>query len=74
MDVKITVEVDGKVVEQQIQQVAGTLEQMEEAIDTMTRQVACAALQASIDAVAPPRPPFRKREGNSGTRATRRER
>ena len=74
MDVKITVEVDGKVVQQQVQPVDGTLEQMEETIDGTTRQIACTALQASVEAVAAPRPLFRKREANSGTRATKRGR
>jgi hypothetical protein len=74
MDVKITVEVDGRVVRQDVKQVSGTLEQMEEAIDALTRQVACAALQASVDAVAPPRPLFRKTAENCATRATKRER
>jgi len=71
MDVKITVEVDGRVVRQDVKQVSGTLEQMEEAIDAMTRQVACSALQSSIDAVALPRPLFRKTAENCATRATK---
>jgi hypothetical protein len=71
MDVKITVEVDGRVVQQDVKQVSGTLEQMEEAIDAMTRQAACSALQASIDAVPGPRPLFRKRAENCATKATR---
>jgi len=74
MDVKITVEVDGRVVQQDVRQVSGTLEQMEEAIDAMTRQVACSALQASVEAVSPPRPLFRKRAENCATKATRHER
>ena len=49
MDVKITVEVDGQLVEQHIEQVDGTLEDMEETIDAMSRRVACSALQASVD-------------------------
>jgi len=74
MDVKITVEVDGRVVQQDVRQVSGTLEQMEEAIDAMTRQVACSALQASVDAVPAPRPLFRNRAENCATKATRRGR
>ena len=74
MDVKITVEVDGRVVRQDVKQVSGTLEQMEEAIDALTRQAACTGLQASVDAVAPPRPLFRKPAEPCVTRATKRER
>ena len=71
MDVKITVEVDGRVVRQDVKQVSGTLEQMEEAIDALTRQAACAALQGSVDAVAPPRPLFRKTAEPCATKATK---
>ena len=72
--VEITVKVNGQVVKQQAEQVDGTLEQMEEKIDAMSRELAAAALQASVDAVAPPRPLFRRTEGNCGTKATRAER
>jgi hypothetical protein len=44
--VKITVEVDGEVVEQVVEQVDGTLEQMEDRIDALTRQLAAKTLQA----------------------------
>jgi hypothetical protein len=71
MQVEITVTVNGQVVREQAQQVEGTLEQMEEAIDAMTRRVACAALQASVEAVAPPRPLFRKTAANSATKGTK---
>ena len=74
MQVEITVKVNGQVVREHIEQVTGTLEDMEEKIDAMTRQVAGAALQASVDAVIPPRPLFRKREENSATRDTKRGR
>ena len=74
MQVEITVKVNGQVVREHIEQVTGTLEDMEEKIDAMTRQVAGAALQASVDAVTPPRPLFRKREENSATKDTRRGR
>jgi hypothetical protein len=69
MDVKITVEVDGRVVQENVRQVSGTLEQMEEAIDAMTREAAGSALQASVDAVSPPRPLFRKRAEHYATKA-----
>ena len=71
MEVEITVKIDGQVVRQQVEQVSGTLEAMEETIDTMSRQVACAALQASVDAVTPQRPLFRKRAASSGTKDTK---
>jgi len=71
--VRITVEVDGEVVEQVVEQVGGTLEEREEKIDALTRQLAAKTLQASIDHAAAPRPLFRHRAENSGTKDTRRE-
>lgn len=71
MRVEITVKVNGQVVREHVEQVSGTLEDMEEKIDAMSRQVAGAALQASVDAVTAPRPLFRKTEENSVTRATK---
>ena len=55
--VKITVEVDGEVVEQVVEEVDGTLAQMEDKIDAMTRHLAARTLQASVDRVAAPRHP-----------------
>ena len=72
--VKITVEVDGEVVEQVVEQVDGTLEQMEDKIDAMTRQLAAKTLQASVDRVAVPRPLFRHRVEISDTKDSKRER
>ena len=72
--VKITVEVDGEVVEQVVEQVDGTLEQMEEKIDALTRQLAAKTLQASVDRVAVPRPLFRHRVESSDTKDSKRER
>lgn len=74
MQVEITVRINGEVVREHVEQVSGTLEDMEETIDTMSRLVAGAALQASVNAVTPPRPLFRKREANSATRDTKRGR
>ena len=74
MRVEITVTVDGQMVRAHAEEVSGTLESMEETIDALSRQVACSALQASVEAVAPPRPLFPKTAGNSGTRDTRRGR
>lgn len=64
MDVKITVEVGGKRIRQHVEVVDGTLEQMEETIHALTQRVAADALQASVDAVAAPRPLFRKPAGS----------
>jgi len=72
--VKITVEVDGEVVNQVVEQVDGTLEQMEEKIDALTRQLAAKTLQASVERVAVPRPLFLREGVNSGTKGSRRER
>lgn len=72
--VEITVKVNGQVVKQQVEQVDGTLEDMEEKIDAMSRNLAAAALQASVEAVTPPRPLFRRRAESCGTKDTRRER
>lgn len=71
MQIEITVKVNGQVVREHVEQVSGTLEDMEEKIDAMSRQVAGAALQASVDAATPPRPLFRKTEENSATKDTR---
>ena len=48
--VEITVKVNSQVVKQQVKQVDGTLEQMEEKINAMSRESAAAALQASVEA------------------------
>ena len=73
-NVKITVEVDGQVVEQVVEQVGGTLEQMEEKIDAMARQLAAKTLQASVDRVAVPRPLFLRREERCDTKGSKRAR
>jgi len=72
--VKITVEVNGKLVEQVVELVDGTLEEREEKIDALTRQVAARTLQASVDQVAVPRPLFRRRAGTTDTKGSRRGR
>ena len=72
--VKITVEVDGEVVEQVVEQVEGTLEQMGEKIEAMTRQLAAKTLQASVDRVTVPRPLFRRRGESSDTKGSKQER
>ena len=68
MKVEITVKVDGQLVKKHMEQVEGTLEQMEEKIDSLSREVACETLQASVNAVVQPRPLFRPRVGRCGTR------
>ena len=72
MKVEITVKVDGREVTQHVEQVGGTLEEMEETIVTLSRAVAGKTLQASVDAVETPRPLFRQAEGDSVTEATKR--
>jgi len=64
MQVEVTVKVDGRLVQTHLEEVAGTLEQMEEKIHALGKRVAGDALQASVQAVAPPRPLFRKRAGS----------
>ncbi len=74
MQVEVTVKVNGKLVKTHVQDVGGTLEQMEETIIALSKRVGADALQASVDAVPGPRPLFRKRTGPCGTAATDRER
>lgn len=71
--VKITVEVDGEVVEQVIELVGGTLEEREEKIDAMARHLAAKTLQASVDLAAAPRPLFRHGAENSDTKDSKPE-
>ena len=71
MKVEITVKVDGREVTKQVEDVDGTLEEMEEVITALSRGVARDTLQASVDAVEPPRPPFRQAEADSVTEGTR---
>lgn len=70
MKVEITVKVDGKLVKQHVEQVGGTLEQMEETIHALSKTVAGETLQASVDAVDVPRPLFRKPEATCDTKGT----
>ena len=72
MQVEITVKVDGELVRQHVETVDGTLDQMEEKIHALGQQVACEALQASVDRVKTPRPLFRPQAENIGTKATKR--
>jgi hypothetical protein len=74
MQVEVTVKVDGRLVKTHMQQVGGTLEQMEERIHALSKRVAGDALQASVEAMSGPRPLFRKRAASCGTGVTRRER
>jgi hypothetical protein len=71
MKVELTVKVDGKLVKQHVEEVEGTLEQMEETIHALSKTVAGETLQASVDAVDAGRPLFRKPEANCDTKATR---
>ena len=69
MQVEITVKVDGHLVKKHTEQVEGTLEQMEEMVDALSRTVASDTLQASVDSLPQPRPLFRPTADGSGTRA-----
>ena len=71
--VKITVEVDGVVVEQVVEQIDGSLEQMEDKIDAMTRQLAAKTLQATVDRVVVPGPLFLRKGEDCDTKGSKRE-
>ena len=72
MQVTITIEIDGKRVTERTTAMEGTLEQMEETAIALGRKIACETLQAGVDAVADPRPPFRPSTACCATKATRR--
>jgi hypothetical protein len=72
--VEITVKVNGQLVKERLEEVDGTLEQMEEKIDAMSRELAAAALQATVNSITPPRPLFRHRAGSCGTKGSKPER
>jgi hypothetical protein len=74
MEVEVTIKVDGRMVGTQVQQVDGTLDQMEETIHALGKKVAAQTLQASVEAVELPRPLFRKTAESCGTEATNRVR
>jgi len=74
MKVEITVKVDGKLVTKHVEQVEGTLDQMEETVDALSRKVAGQTLQASVDAVDQSRPLFRQRVDPFDTKVTSPER
>jgi hypothetical protein len=69
VQVKITVEVNGRVVKQHLADVAGTLEQMEEKVIALSREVACDTLQCSVDAIESPRPLFAYKVRQPATKA-----
>ena len=71
MQLEITVKVDGRIVKTHVQQVDGTLEQMEETVHTLSKRVGKDALQASVNAVAGPRPLFRKTAESGGIAGTK---
>lgn len=71
MKVEITVKVDGRLVKEHVEQVDGTLEQMEEKIHALSKSVAGETLQASVDAMVVPRPLFRRKAGAGGTKGTK---
>lgn len=71
MQVKVTIEIDGKPVAERTTCMEGTLEQMEETAIALGRKLAAEALQAGVDAVSAPRPPFRPSSADCGTKATK---
>lgn len=71
MQVKITIEVDGQKVCEQVESVAGTLEEMEERVIVMARAVGRDTLQAAINMTPAARPPFRPNWAACETRALR---
>lgn len=71
MKVEIAVKVDGRLVKEHVEQVDGTLEQMEEKIHALSKSVAGETLQASVDAMVAPRPLFRQKAAGCGTRDTK---
>ncbi len=70
MRVEVTVKVDGQLVKTHAAEVSGTLEQTEETIHALGKHVANHSLQASVEAVANPRPLFRETAANCVTKAT----
>ena len=73
MQGEIEVKVNGKVIKRLVEAVDGTLEQMEETVDALSRRVAGQTLQASVNAVEAPRPLFRRTADGCVTRGTNRE-
>jgi hypothetical protein len=71
MQVEIVVKVNGELIKRHVEQVDGTLEQMEEKIHALSKTVAGETLQASVNAVSVPRPLFRPQAARSATRASR---
>jgi len=70
VQVEITVKVGGRVVRRLVEEVGGTLEQMEETVDELGRRVACDTLQASVDGSTAPRPLFRQTAASCDTKDT----
>ena len=60
MQVEIEVKVNGALVKRLVETVDGTLEEMEETVDALSRKVASQTLQASVDAVEVPQPNMMK--------------
>jgi len=67
MQVEITIKVNGQTIQTHAREVAGTLEQMEECIHALGKQVANDTLQGAVDVVVPERPLFRKTAAVGGT-------
>ena len=72
MEVEVTVKINGKLVKRHVEVVGGTLREMEEKIDHLSRRIAADTLQASVDQAPAERPLFRKTVANGGTADTSR--
>ena len=70
MEIEITVKIDGKLVKQHVEVVCGTLRDLEEKIDRLSRRIAADTLQASVDQTPAERPLFRKTAASGGTADT----
>jgi len=67
MQVAITIQVNGQTVQTRTREVGGTLEEMEEAIHALGKQVSNDALQGVVNVTVPPRPLFRNPAAHGGT-------
>jgi hypothetical protein len=74
MEVEVTIKIDGRMVKTYLQQVDGTLDQMEVTTHALGKKVAGEMLQASVKAVELPRPLFPKTAESCGTAAINRAR
>ena len=69
MQVKITIEVEGRKVAEHVETMQGTLEEMEEKTIVLARSVGRDTLQATVNATHESRPPFQRNSAICGTKA-----